>query len=191
MKTFPSEPNSGPLKGRYRGAVVLGAITAVIVGGVLGSQTALGKNKKADKIYISADKLIADNNAQTAEFIGNVSLKRSNGVIMAGRLIVYFESKTENKKVEADRKEMIKKFIARDNVRINSDQIVARAQQAVYSRKDRTIILSGPNTRVIKGNNSLAGTQITLYIDTEDVQVAGGEKQRVEAVFSPPSEAAP
>lgn len=191
MKTFRGNPNNVRVKGRCRGGTVRVAIAAVIVCVTFGSQTALGKNNKTQKVYISADKLIADNNAQTAEFIGNVSLKRGNGVITAGRLIIYYERKTENKKVEADRKEMIKKFIARDNVRIKSDQIVARAETAVYSREDRTIILSGPNARVTKGNNSLAGTKITLYIDTEDVQVAGGKKQRVEAVFGPPSESKP
>ena len=171
--------------------MVLAVFMAGILGVFPGFGTTLARGQDSQKVYVTADKLIADNNAQTAEFIGNVSLKRGNGVINAEQLIIYYESKTENKKVEADRKEMIKKFIARGNVRIRSDQIDARAQEAVYSRSDRTIILSGPDAQVTKGNNSLAGSKITLYIDTEDVQVAGGKKERVKAVFGPPSESTP
>ena len=189
MRIYSGQPTNRPTRVRIKGRWVLTLLAAAVLDLAFNFYPALGENYGIMKIYVSADKLIADNDAQTAEFIGNVSLKRGNGILNAGRLIIYFEPKTGNKKVEADRKEMVKKFIASDNVRIKTDQITARAQQAVYVRTNRTIVLSGPDTRVTKGNNSLAGSTITLYIDTEDVQVAGGSEQRVEAVFGPPSEA--
>lgn len=151
----------------------------------------LAENKNGAKIEISADKLITDNNAQTAEFVGNVSFTRGNNVIRAGRITIYFEQRPSNKKVEDDRKEMVKKFVAQDNVRIDTEKIVARADKAVYTRAEKTIVLSGPNVQVTQGNNSLAGTQITLYIETEDVRIVSGDKQRVEAVFSPDAESTP
>ena len=191
MKTLQANLINDRNIGRRAKVVVLTVFTAGILGVFPHFLTTPARGQDSQKVYVAADKLIADNNAQTAEFIGNVSLKRGNSVINAEQLIIYYESKTENKKVEADRKEMIKKFIARGNVRIRSEQIDARAQEAVYSRSDRTIILSGPDAQVTKGNNSLAGSKITLYIDTEDVRVAGGKKERVKAEFGPPSESKP
>jgi lipopolysaccharide export system protein LptA len=191
LKTCPFNPGRNGNPTRLGWLLILFSASLIFFESVPGLNKVLAENKNGAKIEISADKLITDNNAQTAEFIGNVSFTRGTSVIRAGRITIYFEQRPANKKVEADRKEMVKKFVARDNVRIDTEKILARADKAVYARAEKTIVLSGPNVQVTRGNNSLAGTQITLYIETEDVRIVSGEKQRVEAVFSPDAESKP
>ena len=78
---------------------------------------------------------------------------------------------------------MIEKIIATGNVHIKSDELVAISHQAIYTKETGIIILSGHDSIVISGNNSIAGTQIILYMDEKGIKVTGNSTKRVEAEF--------
>ena len=74
--------------------------------------------------------------------------------------------------------------MAEGNVRIKSEELIAVAQKAVYSRDTQKIMLSGPNTKVTSGENSIIGSKIELYLENEEFKVSGGKKGRVKAILN-------
>ncbi|MEA3415084.1 MAG: lipopolysaccharide transport periplasmic protein LptA [Thermodesulfobacteriota bacterium] len=139
--------------------------------------------KDSNKIHITSDKLIADNEAMLAEFIGNVVAIRGTDVITADRLKIFYKKGVDKKEKPAAGEEMIKKIVANGNVVIKFDDKVARAQQAVYTAKTGIIVLTGPNSKVTSGNNFISGEKITMYRSDDRMIVEGGKEKRVEAVF--------
>jgi lipopolysaccharide export system protein LptA len=138
------------------------------------------------RIDFSSDTLIADRTAQTAEFVGNVKISRGSDVITADRLIVTYDRKQPPAETGVGAKSAIRKAVATGNVRIATGNMTATAQRAVYTQDSQTIVLSGENARVTSGNNSVAGTTITLYIDHEQITVTGDGGHRVRALFNAP-----
>ena len=135
------------------------------------------------KIHITADKLISDNDADYAEFIGNVRATQEDTVITADRLKIFVRKNPDNKGASGAGTESINKIIASGNVKINFDNRVAVTPQAVYNTKTGILVLSGDNSRIISGNDSISGEKITLYRTTGRITVESSEEKRVEAVF--------
>lgn len=138
---------------------------------------------KDQKIHITADKLISDNNANYAEFIGNVRATQEETVITADKLKIFFKKKPQNKKSPTVGTESINKIIASGNVKINFDNRVAVTPQALYNTETEVLVLSGDNSRIISGNDSISGEKITLYRTTGRITVESSGEKRVEAVF--------
>jgi len=134
------------------------------------------------KIHITADKLISDNEVDYAEFIGNVRATQEDTVITADRLKIFVKKNPDNKSPGVGT-ESINKIIASGNVKINFDNRVAVTPQAVYNTKTGVLVLSGDNSRIISGKDSISGEKITLYRTTGRITVESGEEKRVEAVF--------
>ena len=143
------------------------------------------KNKKNEKIHITADKLISDHEAKYAEFIGNVKATQRDTVITADKLKIFFKRGMDNKKNPLAGDESIKKIVANGNVQIKFDNRVAVTQQAVYITETRVLVLSGADSKVISGNNSISGEKITVYRTDGRIQVESGKGERVEAVLYP------
>ncbi len=143
------------------------------------------KNKENEKIHITADKLIFDHEAKYTEFIGNVRATQRDTVITADKLKIFFERGMDNKKNPLAGDETIKKIVANDNVQIKFDNRVAVTQQAVYITETRVLVLSGADSKVISGNNSISGKKITIYRTGGRIQVESDKGERVEAVFYP------
>jgi len=143
------------------------------------------KNKKNEKIHITADKLISDHEAKYAEFIGNVMATQRDTVITADKLKIFFKRGMDNKKNPLAGDESIKKIVANGNVQIKFDNRVAVTQQAVYITETRVLVLSGADSKVISGNNSISGEKITVYRTDGRIQVESGKGERVEAVLYP------
>ena len=81
--------------------------------------------------------------------------------------------------------ESIQRIVAKGNVRINFDNQTATTQQAEWSPKEQTIVLSGPGSKIVSGKNSITGSKITLHQGDNRIQVEGGNDGRVEAqIFS-------
>ena len=135
------------------------------------------------KIHITADKLISDNDVDYAEFIGNVRATQEDTVITADRLKIFIKKNQDNKGVAGVGTESIDKLIASGNVKINFDNKVAVTQQAVYNTKTEVLILSGDNSKIISGKDSISGEKITFYRTTGRITVESGKKKRVEAVL--------
>lgn len=138
---------------------------------------------KDQKIHITADKLISDNNADYAEFIGNVRATQEDTVITADKLKIFFKKNPHNKKKPTVGEEAINKIVASGNVKIKFDNRVAVARQAVYNTETEVLVLSGNNSRIVSGKDSISGEKITLYRTTGRINVESGGEKRVEAVF--------
>jgi lipopolysaccharide export system protein LptA len=135
------------------------------------------------KIHITADKLISDNEHDYAEFIGNVRATQKDTVITADRLKIFVKKNPDNKGTPGVGAESIDKIIASGNVKINFDNRVAVTRQAVYNTKTGVLVLSGDNSRIISGKDSISGEKITLYRTTGRITVESGKEKRVEAVL--------
>lgn len=161
----------------------------VVMGGTVAAVAETANGRSAQKnITVAADQLIVDRSANTAEFVGNVKVTRSDGYLTADRLVVYYRNNstaTPNENRSVNLHSGIDKMVAEGHVRIETPQIVATGERAVYRQENRTIVLSGTNAGIRSGNNSVAGTSITLYIDNDSISVLGDTNRRVEAILTP------
>ena len=140
-------------------------------------------NKNNNKIYITADKLISDNKAGYAEFIGNVRANQEETVITADRLKIFYKKHRADKNKPVIGQESIHQIVANGNVKIKFDNRVAESQQAVYNTETNVLVLSGVDSKIISGNDIITGEKITFYRTDGRIAVEGGHKERVEAVF--------
>lgn len=164
------------------GAFLLGSVDAAPGADTDERKLTAARQPRNQKIYISADKLIADREAKLTEFIGNVRATRGTTVITTDKLKIYYRD-LENKNKRIAGAEIIKKIIASGSVKIRFGDILAQSQQAIYTQKNRTIVLSGADSKVWSSDKSIAGSKITLYMDDNRIQVSSGNENRVKAVF--------
>ncbi len=142
-----------------------------------------GNDIKDEMIFITSDKLISDNEAGYAEFIGNVRVVQGAAVITANKLKIYFNEGLDNNKNIIASEESIKKIVANGNVTINSDNRTMKTEHAVYTTATGIVVLSGANSKIIDGNNSISGSKITLFRDSGRMQVESDSGKRVEALI--------
>ena len=140
------------------------------------------KNKQRI-IHINADKLISNMEDGWAQFTGNVWVTGESLSIKSDSLKIYYNKLFKGKPKPAAAQEMIEKIIATGNVHIKSDELVAISSRAIYTKQTGTILLSGHDSKAVSGHNSIAGSQIILYMDKEGITVTGSGNQRVEAEF--------
>ena len=163
---------------------VLTATFIIIAGFMVSSAFAEGENLKENKkIYITSDRLIADNEAMFAEFIGNVVAIRGTDVLTSDSLKIFYKTGVDKKEKPVAGEEMIQKIVANGNVVIKFDDKVAITQQAVYTAETGIIVLTGPNSKVTSGNNFISGEKITMYRSDDRMIVEGGKEKQVEAIF--------
>ena len=77
----------------------------------------------------------------------------------------------------------IVRMVAQGMVKIVLADTVAHTEHAEYFADRRIVILTGPNSRIVDGNNSISGQKITLYRDDKRIHVEGTQKEPVEAFF--------
>jgi lipopolysaccharide export system protein LptA len=163
---------------------VLTATLVIIAGFMVSFVFAEGEDLKENKkIYITADKLIADSEAKWAEFIGNVRAVQEDTVITADRLKIFYKKVEDNNKNLTSDEGSIEKIISSGNVKINFDDKVAVAEHAVYTSETGVLVLTGPNSKVTSGTNFVSGEKITIYRAEDRMTVESGNEKRVEAVF--------
>ncbi len=138
---------------------------------------------KDEMIFITSDKLISDNEAGYAEFIGNVRAVQGTTVITANKLKIYYNEGLNNNKNIVASEESIKKIVANGNVTIESDNRTMKTEHAVYTTATGIVVLSGANSKIIDGNNSISGSKITLFRDSGRMQVESNSDKRVEALI--------
>jgi lipopolysaccharide export system protein LptA len=164
--------------------IILTLVIADLRPAAAGSGEANKTNRPAERITITADELVSDSVSKVADFRGHVKVTRGESVITADRLKIYYADTAQNKNNRINPKTAIKQIVAEGNVRIKSEDLIAAAQKAVYSRDTQIIILSGPNTKVSSGKNSIVGSKIELYLENEQFKVLGGRKGRVTAIIN-------
>lgn len=143
-------------------------------------EKSLGENRT---IHITSDRLISDNKAGYAEFIGNVKATQTDTVITSDRLKIFYKKNIANKGPLSVNEESIHKIVANGNVEIKFDNRVATAHQAVYNTETMVLVLSGNDAKIISENDSISGEKITFYRTDGRINVESGNKKRVEAVF--------
>ena len=145
---------------------------------------AVAKQNQDEPIQITADHLISDNQEQYAEFIGNVKVVQADWVITSDKLRIYYEGDLLNSEEKSKSTEQsLKKIVATGNVKIRSEQYSADAETAEYDTTSMTIILSGEDSKLFKGKNSITGSKIILYRKDGRVKVEGSKDKRIKAVF--------
>ncbi len=136
----------------------------------------------ADRIHVTADRLIAEPKSETAEFIGNVNATQGNTSITSDRLKIYYKS-ASNDKGSGAANAILKKIVADGHVTIKMDDQVAVTDKAVYITENEVLILTGQNSTVTSERNSISGDKITLFRADNRMVVDGSGKERVEAIL--------
>jgi lipopolysaccharide export system protein LptA len=158
----------------------LGTVAMVAVAALLANTAWTADN---EPIQIVADQLISYNEDKYAEFIGNVKVTQGEFTITSDKLRIYYQGELlENEKKGSD-EELLKKIIATGNVKITSEQYHAEADKAEYDTADKTVVLSGENSKVISGKNSITGSKITLNQKSGQVKVESSGTKRIKAEF--------
>lgn len=143
----------------------------------------LGSSKKREKIQISADSLMIDSGNSAAEFRGNVRAVQGDLAIAADGIKILFSNDIADDGTGVTDGTAFDEIVARGHVILTFDNKTATAGQAVYFTERQVLVLSGKNTQVMMGENSITGTQITLYRIDGRIEVEGKGETRVEGVF--------
>ncbi len=139
--------------------------------------------KKNEGIHITSDNLISNNTDDYYEFFGNVRATQGETVITGDSLKIYYKKDLDtNKNLIAD-EDSIKKIVVNGNVKIIFDNKIAITKNAVYTTETMILILSGPDSKIISGKDSISGEKITLYRADGHITVESGKENRVEAMF--------
>jgi len=134
-------------------------------------------------IVITAEKLESDNKAKFAEFIGNVKAIQADFVITSEKLRIYYKGELLNTEKKGNDEEVLKKIVATGNVNVTTDQYIAKTEALEYDTAAMTIILTGENSTVLSGKNSITGSKIIIYQKDGRVKVLGSKKKRIKAEF--------
>ncbi len=159
--------------------LVLGAACISAASTTAAEETA--ETSKGEPIRITADKLVTDNQKRTAEFSGDVKAVQQNTIITTDRLTLYYSDQGDES--SSDSANSIERMEANGHVRIEFDNRVAVSNQAVYIIAERKLVLSGPESKVISGQDEISGSKITFYRDSGQVALEGDGKNRVKAII--------
>jgi lipopolysaccharide export system protein LptA len=141
------------------------------------------KNLEKGPIHITADKLITDNKTRIAEFIGNVRVTQGDTIITSEGLLIYNKKGADQKKDIVITEGSIEKIVANGHVKITFGDKIATAQKAEYFTDSGILVLSGPDSKVTSGDDSISGSKITLHRPDGRIEVEGSKERRVEAVI--------
>jgi len=143
-------------------------------------------NSNNSPIRIKSNKMIVLDKKNEVVFTGNVIAKQDNMTIEADSLtVIYQKGKTKTNKLNnITRTRMIKKILAKGNVKITNQNITAFSNYAIFIKKKNIIILKGKPV-IIKNNNRITGDTITIYLNQNKSIVTANKGHRVEAVIYP------
>ena len=134
------------------------------------------------EIHIKADKIVADLDNREMELLGNVRVTQQNTTVNADKMKVYYqESNSQNAEqtIQAARS----KVIANGNVSIEMDEMVAVTDAATYIRDTETLTLSGANSRLSNGPNSITGSKIIFFRTANKLIVESSAQDPVKALI--------
>ncbi len=142
------------------------------------------KESPKEKIHITSDKLISGGDQKYVEFIGDVKAIQGDSEILCDTLKIYYKKDSVKPDgTPASDGQSLKKIVATGNVKIKLDNKDVETQEAVYLVEERIIILTGDNSKIISGKDSVAGSRITLYRDDGRMKVERSSQKQVEVIF--------
>ena len=174
---------SGPLRRRWSGAAVLVATVTLLAATAWAAEKSTSGQAENEPIQIVADELISYNQEKYAEFIGNVIVTQGEFRIASDKLRIYYRGELLETDKKGSEEDVIKKIIATGNVKITSEQYQANADKAEYDTSTMIVVLSGKNSKVISGKNSISGSVIRLNQKSGQVKVEGSPTKRIKAEF--------
>ena len=131
-------------------------------------------------VKVTADRLEADDLAQSLAFYGNAVAVQDDVTIHGDRLTVKY----------AGEQREVQQVIAEGAVRIIQGTRVATGAKAILYHTEERIVLTG-SPKVSDGDNFVEGQEITIYLNDKRSVVTGGSGGRVNAVFTPQPEGKP
>ena len=138
--------------------------------------SSVSPSPESQPITITSNNMEARKKENLVIFTGDVKAEQKDYTLYAKELYVYY----------ADGKE-IKEMIAIENVRIVQLNKVATGEKAVYTRENRTVVLTG-NPQVEEDCDIVKGDKITIFLDEDKSLVEGSGDKRVKAVVHPKDE---
>lgn len=186
---MPTGPNAS--KSLFHHRICAGTLLALAI--LLASVSAGADDKNispeaggdAQKILITARQLVTHTATRLAEFKGEVRVRQGATVIDADSLKIHYTGGPQDKTTASPEGESIEKIVAEGSVKIQMDNRIAFADHAVYTTADSVLVLTGKNSRLSSGTNSITGSKITFFRADGRVTVEGSEDRRVEAVLFP------
>lgn len=156
--------------------VVIGALAAAASAQQVNPVTKGMLNPNAP-IDVSADNFIADANAKTGVYTGNVVVHQGEVRMRANAVRAHF---VDNKP---------DKILAQGHVVVDAPSGIATGDHGVYEVNPRLITLTG-NVVLTKDKNIMRGQQLVVNLITGQATLDGGNAQggRVQALFAPKSE---
>jgi lipopolysaccharide export system protein LptA len=150
-------------------------------GNALAADDAPATETPAEPIHITSDRLITDNDGRNAEFSGNVKVVQGATTITADRLKLFYKSGSGTEgQAGADNFEKIE---AVGSVRIVMDNAVAESPKAIYTAKNQKLVLSGPGTKVTRGEDVAEGNVITFYRGSGRIEMLGDKQSPVKMII--------
>lgn len=125
-------------------------------------------------IDVSADNFVADANAKTGVYTGNVVIHQGEVKMRANAVRAQFVENRPNK------------IYAQGHVVIDAPSGVATGENGVYDVNPRVITLTG-NVVLTKDKNIMRGQQLVVNLITGQATLDGGQGKpgRVQALFTP------
>ena len=167
--------------------VIIAATLLVLVSGPFGpGRSGAAEPEKSDKteqaepIRITADRLTTDNQKHSAVFEGHVTAVQGDARITTDRLTIFYKSKSGEASAGAND---IERLEAQGNVRIFFDNRLAVSNQAVYIMNERKLILEGPESKVVSGQDEIVGSRIVFDRNTGHMTLESDGGKQVEAVI--------
>jgi lipopolysaccharide export system protein LptA len=146
----------------FRNSVILAASLLLIA--------ATSKNARPDKnsrepLVITSNRMQAEKLGDKVTFTEKVTLKKEGMMLTSDVMIVYYDAGSKE----------IRKVEAHGNVAVRKDGRVAHSNNALYSRKAETIVLTG-DASIIENENKIGGEKITLFMADDRSIIEGGGK---------------
>ena len=163
--------------------IVLGVVFTYVSGFAQDEKSTRKNESEGDPIKITADRLDSNPVEKYAEFIGNVKATQADYVITSQSLKIYYSGNLINRSQDSSGKDILNKIVARGDVEVYSNQFTAKTERLEYDFKAQKLELSGQNSTITMGKNSITGSKITYYRAEERFKVEGGSDKRVNAVF--------
>ncbi|MGD8522359.1 MAG: LptA/OstA family protein [Desulfobacterales bacterium] len=135
-----------------------------------------------EEIHIKADKIMADLDEHEMELLGNVRVTQQKTSVTADKMKVYYQE-SNSQKTEKSIQGAISKVIAKGNVTIEMDKMVAVTDEATYIKDSEMLTLTGANSKLSSGPNWITGSKIIFFRAQNKLIVEGSAQDQVKALI--------
>ncbi len=148
------------------------------------STGAMGFSQSDEPIRITNKKRVElDDTAGTVTFTGKVKAVQGDTTLYCDKLIVHYAKVKKPGQKEEEAERVLTKIVALGHVKIVQPGQTSLGQEGVYEVAERRIIMKG-RPKIIRGENTISGSKIIVYLDENRAVVEGGSSN-VQAVIQP------